>query len=194
MHGLSKKSRSNRPPAGTQNKTQKTFGPEIVKLKLIITVSLIFLDQISKLLSIKFLNAVSNSGIAFGIGENIPLWLVIGFFLAVVFVAYRDRFKTGEIIFLAGGAGNILDRLMYGKIVDWIKFGSLWFNLADIYIVSGIILMFSHFVIPADAGIYLNRFRVPPSLTVRLQELFVHGSRSAFRRAGKHGMTMKKKT
>ena len=40
------------------------------------------------------------------------------------------------MILLAGGAGNILDRLIYGKIVDWIKFGSLWFNLADVYIVG----------------------------------------------------------
>ena len=59
------------------------------------------------------------------------------------------------------------------------------------------ILNLINFVIPAKArfdarraGIYSNRFLVPPSLTVRLHELFVHGSRSAFRRAGKHGMTI----
>jgi hypothetical protein len=44
-------------------------------------------------------------------------------------------------------------------------------------------------VIPTKVGIYLNRFRVPPTLTVRLQELFVHGLWSAVRRAGEHGMT-----
>ncbi|MDZ7586323.1 MAG: glycosyltransferase family 2 protein [Patescibacteria group bacterium] len=35
----------------------------------------------------------------------------------------------------------------------------------------------------------LYRFRIPPSLTDRLRELFVHGSWSAIRRAGKSGMT-----
>ena len=57
--------------------------------------------------------------------------------------------------------------------------------------ISGILTIF--FVIPAYAGIYLNnylyRFRVPPTLAVRLQELFVHDSRGAFRRASKPGMT-----
>ena len=112
---------------------------------------------------------MSNSGAAFGIGENIPLWLIIGIFLAVLLAAYQDRFRLGELIFLAGGAGNILDRLIYGKIVDWIKFGNLWFNLADVYISLGVILIFSHFVIPANAGIYLNRFRVKHGMTVKKQ-------------------------
>lgn len=35
----------------------------------------------------------------------------------------------------------------------------------------------------------LYRFQTPPSLTVRLQELFVHGSWRATRRAGNPGMT-----
>ncbi|GEM_PF-2428769 len=69
-------------------------------------------------------------------------------------------------------------------------------------IVLGLLSFPFLFVIPAilrqaqdgehrrtKAGIYLNRFRIPPSLAVRLQELFVHGSQSAFRRAGKSGMT-----
>ncbi len=44
-------------------------------------------------------------------------------------------------------------------------------------------------VIPALSR-NLYRFQVPPSLAVRLQELFVRGSRGAFRRAGKPGMTV----
>ena len=109
-----------------------------MKLKLFFAVSLVFLDQISKLLSLKFLRAVSNSGAAFGIGENIPFWLIMGIFLVVFLLAYQDGFKPEKMILLAGGTGNIFDRLMHGKIIDWIKLGHLWFNLADVYITIGV--------------------------------------------------------
>lgn len=144
MHGLSKKIRGNRPPAGTQNKTQKTFGPETVRLKLFI--SLIASDQILKLLAVKFFHPALNSGIAFGIGENIPVITTIVVYLILFISIYKSGFKYGEMLLLAGGAGNILDRLIYGKIIDWIRFGNLWFNLADGYIVAGIILIISKII------------------------------------------------
>lgn len=95
-------------------------------------------DQILKLLAVKFFHPTLNSGVAFGIGENIPVLATIIVYLILFISMYKSGFKYGEMLLLSGGAGNILDRLMYWKIVDWIKFGSLWFNLADVYITIGI--------------------------------------------------------
>lgn len=110
-----------------------------MRLKLFIL--LVASDQILKLLSIKYLNHVFNSGVAFGIGEDIPVLATIIIYLVLFLSVCKSNSGFGEMLLLAGGAGNILDRLMYGKIVDWIKFGNLWFNLADGYIVAGMILV-----------------------------------------------------
>ena len=138
-----------------------------MKLKLFIL--LVASDQILKLLAIRFLYPAFNSGIAFGLGGDIPVMVTIIVFLILFLSVYKKKIGLGEILLLAGGAGNILDRLVYGKIVDWIRFGNLWFNLADGYISLGVVLIFSHFVIPANAGIYLNRFRVKHGMTAKKQ-------------------------
>jgi signal peptidase II len=110
-----------------------------VRFKLLIL--LVASDQILKLLAVKFFHPALNSGVAFGVGENIPVIATIVVYLILSISIYKSRFKYGEMLLLAGGAGNILDRLIYGKIVDWIKFGNLWFNLADVYISLGVLMI-----------------------------------------------------
>lgn len=95
-------------------------------------------DQILKLLASKFFHPVFNTGIAFGIGENIPIISIIIVYLLLALLVIKSKSGLGEVLLFAGGAGNILDRLIYGKIVDWISLGSLWFNLADVYIAIGV--------------------------------------------------------
>lgn len=103
-------------------------------------------DQISKLLAIKYSQPVFNSGVAFGVGRGIPGLVIIIVFLILSILVFRGRSGLGEMLLLAGGAGNILDRLVYGKIVDWIRFVNLWFNLADVYIGLGMILIISKII------------------------------------------------
>ena len=110
-------------------------------------------DQILKLLAVKFFHPAFNSGIAFGIGKNVPVIITAVVFLILALSIYKNKSGFGEMILLAGGAGNILDRLIYGKIVDWIKFGSLWFNLADVYIVGGIAVI----IVDALIRSYVNK-------------------------------------
>lgn len=107
-----------------------------MRLKLFIF--LVAADQLFKFLALKFFHPVFNRGIAFGMGENIPIVLIIIAYLFLALWILRHKSGFGEILLLAGGAGNILDRLTAGNIVDWISFGSLWFNLADAYIVGGV--------------------------------------------------------
>ncbi|MBI5356850.1 signal peptidase II [Candidatus Collierbacteria bacterium] len=110
-----------------------------MKLKLFIL--FVASDQILKLLAIKFFQPVFNTGIAFGFGENIPRLIILIVFILLSLWVYKSKSGLGEMLLLAGGAGNILDRLIYGKIVDWIRFGNLWFNLADGYIAVGVTLI-----------------------------------------------------
>lgn len=99
---------------------------------------------------------VTNTGAAFGFlaGEQ-ALWrqlFFVGvalFALAVLFFTYRHyrshgRLYTHAIGLIAGGAlGNLIDRLLYGAVVDFLDFyvGDLhWpaFNVADSAITIGV--------------------------------------------------------
>jgi signal peptidase II len=90
-----------------------------------------------------------NRGVAFGLagGAGLGLVLVTVAALAVIaFVFSRDPRRPGMWIaagLLAGGAlGNLIDRLAAGEVTDYITVGS-WppFNLADIAITAGVLLM-----------------------------------------------------
>lgn len=132
---------------------------KIVFLALI--VFLIFLDQISKYI-IRHTGGfyICNKGVAFGI--NMPLWIILIVSLIIFFI-FNFQFNMPFLIIFAGGLSNLIDRLVYGCVIDYIdlKFWpasiampavrlSGWqsiagwpvFNLADVYITAGAILLF----------------------------------------------------
>ena len=93
-----------------------------------------------------------NTGISYGLlsgNGELGRWLLIGFSLAAVlgfffWLAQADRrllaLSIGLII--GGAAGNVIDRLVYGAVADFVSlhgFGFYWyiFNVADIAIVAG---------------------------------------------------------
>ena len=100
---------------------------------------------------------ILNSGAAFSFLAHAGGWqryLLIGLGAAIsAFLAFslwrgvRDRLETMAYIGLIGGAlGNVVDRLYIGAVVDYLDFhwlGWHWpaFNLADIFVVSGAILL-----------------------------------------------------
>lgn len=90
-----------------------------------------------------------NKGVAFGLAGGAGLGLVLVTAAALALIAYvfsRDPAKPGlwvAVGLLAGGAlGNLIDRLVAGEVTDYIDIGS-WpaFNLADIAITAGVVLM-----------------------------------------------------
>lgn len=97
---------------------------------------LIALDLLTKILARHFGFFETNSGISFGLlpnSFNIWIWIVV----CGVFV--YQAFKTGQSAFLliaAGGLGNLIDRLFFGAVTDWIRI-ILWFNIADVLVVGG---------------------------------------------------------
>ncbi|MDQ0455319.1 signal peptidase II [Rhizobium paknamense] len=92
-----------------------------------------------------------NLGVAFSMLSHLDAWAIVGMRLAIVaFVLWlwrntsRDhRFAhLGYSLIIAGAFGNIIDRFVYGYVVDYILFYTdTWsfavFNLADSYISIG---------------------------------------------------------
>ncbi|MGH2371630.1 MAG: signal peptidase II, partial [Chloroflexota bacterium] len=96
---------------------------------------------------------ITNRGVAFGLFSRfgdvfVPVALVI---MAVIFTYYRSLrqrrlwLRTALGLQLGGALGNLLDRLRYGAVVDFldfhidaINFHFAVFNLADSAIVIGV--------------------------------------------------------
>lgn len=93
-----------------------------------------------------------NTGVSFSLFSGFPDILIIVqgvLFIAVTaafIVTYRRLWhpvlQTGLVWIISGGAGNLIDRIMNGYVIDYISVGSfpVW-NLADMCIVGGCILI-----------------------------------------------------
>ncbi|NTJ41192.1 signal peptidase II [Agrobacterium larrymoorei] len=92
-----------------------------------------------------------NFGVAFSMLSDMEGWFIVTMRLVIVgFVIWlwrkTDKDRTfahlGFALIIAGAAGNIFDRFLYGHVVDYILFHtSTWsfavFNLADSFITVG---------------------------------------------------------
>lgn len=127
-----------------------------------IALIIILIDQIIKfLIKINFqlnqsfpliknifhLTYIHNFGAGFGILQN-QQWILI--FISLIAIGaifyYFDRIKEKEILlqilvgFILGGTiGNLIDRLAYGFVIDFLDF-RIWpvFNIADSFVTIGI--------------------------------------------------------
>ena len=132
---------------------------------LIIVTAIILLDQITKYLVNKyvspfdsieilpFLNLVNfhNTGAAFGMFKNLGGSVFIGvsvvaIIVIIVFLVKGTYSQFGLTLLLGGAIGNLIDRIRFGKVVDFIDIsvGELsWpaFNVADSCLTVGIIII-----------------------------------------------------
>lgn len=87
-----------------------------------------------------------NSGIAFGIpmaNVLIIITTLIILFCLIRFVKIKTfRAQLGMTFLLAGALSNLLDRVIFAYVIDYLRFITSMFNLADIYILAGIILLY----------------------------------------------------
>lgn len=135
---------------------------------------LLFLDQFTKYLTILKLKGqpafvliegvlelqyLENRGSAFGMlqGQKILILAVDAVFMAVIlFFMLRlpNEKKYGKLhllltMVMAGGVGNMIDRIRFDYVVDFISFVLIHypiFNVADVYIVVAVIVLFILFV------------------------------------------------
>ncbi len=145
-----------------------------VKLVLSLVVAIVFIDQATKLLvdrtmllhdSIPViedffsLTYIRNTGAAFGIladsHEFFRRSFLIAFSLAAIgFILImlrrlpvNEKALTIALAFILSGAvGNLIDRFMYGEVIDFLDFywnGYHWpaFNVADSFITIGVVII-----------------------------------------------------
>lgn len=138
-------------------------------LKTIITILIIFLDQKSK--SYIYLNSLIdyeitpflsfsltiNKGIGFGIFNcdnyyiNIAVliakMIIVGCLIFYTYQKHKIQNIIGEILIIGGAISNIMDRLWYPGVVDFISLHHKnyyfpTFNIADCAISLGVFLLF----------------------------------------------------
>ena len=130
------------------------------KFEIIVFLAVLFLDQITKMLTLKFLlpkgsvsilpffslTYVENTGSAFGLFQNANLFLLVVSFLILFFmikwrkdiISLGNWARFGYVMIFAGALGNIFDRIILGHVVDFLDF-HVWpvFNIADSAICVG---------------------------------------------------------
>ena len=111
----------------------------------------------SEIFSSKFFNIslIWNEGIAFGLFSfdnkntyNFLTMLIISVIIGILFMIIRSKsYERYALLMILGGAlGNVFDRIIYKGVPDFIDFhiGDFhWFifNVSDIFITIGVILM-----------------------------------------------------
>ena len=121
-------------------------------LLIFLTLDLVILDQLVKWWVIRYhpLLVYKNHGILFGYIENklmIYAFLGLGMIFLLWFIV-RENKKSFNFLHLAplvlitsGALSNIIDRISRGYVVDyWSMRGLNQFNLADIFIIGGVLL------------------------------------------------------
>ena len=104
---------------------------------------------INNLLNITY---AKNTGIAFSILEGrVPMIIIMTLIVVVVIINYlKNNNNKLELIYysliLGGAIGNLLDRIIYGYVIDFIDFHLSnnhfpTFNIADSCIVIGVFLL-----------------------------------------------------
>ncbi len=148
------------------------------------TAAVVVLDQLSKFLvrsnlelhtstpllgNLLQLTYVENSGIVFGIsvGATLPWFTGLNLLATgiICYYLYRERSshpaaQAALALVLGGAIGNLVDRLIYGRVVDFIDIGigsHRWyvFNVADSAVSVGVVLylIISIFVAPQSENI-----------------------------------------
>jgi len=148
----------------------------IYAIATVLTVFIVALDQITKDYVVRNLPMhlavedagipgiidfmyVQNQGGAWGFMENYT-WLLIAITILVMIICFALLVKYGLhskmfffsiVLVLAGGIGNLIDRIANGFVVDFIRF-SFWpdfpvFNIADISVCIGVGLLLLYFIL-----------------------------------------------
>jgi len=147
---------------------RKLFRPGFVHTALLLAIAACMIDQLTKQLVLfhladgtkltvtPFMDFVLiwNTGVSYGFfGGNgnagrlaiIALSLIICVVLLVMMVRTNSRYYgVGLALILGGAVGNILDRMIYGGVIDFISLhaaGYYWyvFNIADVWITLGVV-------------------------------------------------------
>lgn len=147
-------------------------------LEAIIAIVAIVLDRLSKMWAVGSLSHmpgqhmdvlpgvfefryVQNEGMAFSLLEGKTwLFIVVTILIIACLLGYLIKYRAAESIWtriaiasiIGGAIGNLIDRLLYGYVIDFINptfIRFAVFNIADIFVTCGAILfVFSLLILP----------------------------------------------
>ena len=111
----------------------------------------LFGSSIPVLRNVLFITLVENRGGAFGLFQSwagLLTLLTIGFVIVIAALVRRRAIRRGGLVGiglglqLGGAVGNLIDRVRFGYVVDFINF-RVWpvFNIADAAITAGLLLL-----------------------------------------------------
>ncbi|NLI61487.1 MAG: signal peptidase II [Clostridiales bacterium] len=136
-------------------------------IKVLIILSIVALDQVTKYLAVAHLRDlgtieivrgvfsltyVENRGAAFGILQNQRWFFIVLTIIVCIGIAYflftqsntSLILRISLIMVLGGAIGNLIDRVRLGYVVDMLHFTLIdfpVFNIADCFVVMGTILL-----------------------------------------------------
>ena len=135
---------------------------------LVIATLIIILDQLTKFFIRKYmvygetwapwdwmmpyarLLYIHNTGAAFGLFKNgNPIFMALAVIVSGVIIYYYPQIPKEEKVIrfalslqLAGAVGNLIDRIFFGRVTDFISVGNFAiFNVADSSITVGVIIL-----------------------------------------------------
>jgi len=134
----------------------------------VIAASIDIVDQVTKVLVRKYLPLgemwspwewlmpyvrlihINNTGAAFGMFKNgNPIFMALAFIVSCAIIYYYPRVPENEKVIrfslslqLAGAVGNLIDRILFGQVTDFISLGNFAiFNVADSSITVGVAIL-----------------------------------------------------
>jgi signal peptidase II len=125
-----------------------------------VAIFVFILDRISKLLVINniplnssidlgffSLTHITNTGTLFGLAKGVPWFFIlfaaaVSVYILVKYTSFQKKYQPILGLILAGAMGNLVDRLLYGAVIDFVDF-HFWpaFNVADSAISVAIIAL-----------------------------------------------------
>jgi len=93
---------------------------------------------------------IHNTGAAFGLFKNAnPVFMVLAVIVSGVIIYYYPQIPSTEKVIrfalslqLAGAVGNLIDRIFFGRVTDFISVGNFAiFNVADSSITVGVVIL-----------------------------------------------------
>lgn len=96
--------------------------------------SLVLLDWIGQYLGYSFGFGVENRGVSLGMFQGISFWLILGVWLYLVY----KRDEKFELL-IWGGLGNLLPRMLFGGVWDYVPYYFFWGNVSDLIITVGVL-------------------------------------------------------
>ena len=134
-----------------------------------------FKENISVFYDFVTLTKVENTGAFLSLGHNLPriAYIILLIIIPLIVLGYglyylltsnlhSKLFILGLCLIVGGGFGNIIDRILYGSVTDFLHFNFVVFqtgivNMADISVTAGFFILIYE--------LYINRPRLNPKIS-----------------------------